>query len=299
MKAKTGTSAASVKWEEQPLEWPRAAGQVDLLMAALEVRKKRRRRRRAAAGAAAVLTGTCLWFFTATRVPVGSAASAPGSRSIVVAPERRILADGSVVELRPGAELTVNFAAASNGPRSVALSKGEAHFQVAKDPGRPFVVSAAGVNFRAVGTAFSVGVGGAAVEMLVTEGRVAVETLTETAAAPKSVTLVDAGNRVVVETATPKSPEISAVSVAATQEKLAWRVPRLEFNETPLAEVVSLLNLHSGSRISLASASLGRVEISGALRADNLEPLLQILETTYRIEVVRRPGGEIVLKLGR
>jgi transmembrane sensor len=58
----------------------------------------------------------------------------------------------------------------------VVLERGEAHFQVAKNPARPFVVVARGVEIRAVGTAFSVGLESTRVEVLVTEGQVAVET---------------------------------------------------------------------------------------------------------------------------
>lgn len=299
MKAKPTPPAAPDKWEENPLEWPLASGHGDRLIAALDVRMKRQRRRRMAAGVAAGLSLACVWFFGAA-LPHGAKNSPrTDSRAVVVGPERRNLPDGSIVDLKPGAELVVNFTAGFTGTRHVVLARGEAHFQVAKNPDRPFVVSAGSVDFRAVGTAFLVGVDAAAVEMLVTEGRVTVETPAHAAAVLKSVSTVDAGSRVVVQTATQQPPEITTVSADDTRERLAWRVPRLEFSETPLTEVVRLLNQHSGSRISLASSDLGRVEISGAIRADNLESLLGILQTTYSIEVIRLPTGEIILKAGR
>src|SRR6185312_8533669 len=92
--------------------------------------------------------------------------------SIVISqPERKTLVDGSVVELRDTAEIAVDYA----GPlRRVTLRRGEALFQVAKNPARPFVVKAGGLEVRAVGTAFSVQIDGAAVDVLVTEGRVSV-----------------------------------------------------------------------------------------------------------------------------
>jgi ferric-dicitrate binding protein FerR (iron transport regulator) len=57
--------------------------------------------------------------------------------------------------------------------------------------------------------------------------------------------------------------------------------------------------VHSGSRLRLATPGLGQVEISGALRANNLDPLFQILRTTYRIDAVRSPEGVIVLSSAR
>src|SRR5437660_1453063 len=78
--------------------------------------------------------------------------STPPSSAVVLRPEKQILADGSVVELKSGAEIAVDFTGAY---RRVALKRGEAHFQVAHQS-RPFVVTAGPIEFRAVGTAFAV-----------------------------------------------------------------------------------------------------------------------------------------------
>lgn len=310
MKAKPPAPAASVKWDSDPLTWTRSGGHADQLLVAIEVRKKRRRRRRiaSAGGAAVLLFG--LFLFLAFPRPVSEPMLVPSGKALVTVPERRTLPDGSTVEFKPGAEITVSF---SPELRRVALIKGEALFQVAKNPNRPFVVEAGGIRFRAVGTAFNVSLGSTSVEMLVTEGRVAVERplglslvdVPQSHDPPSDIgplsseITVDAGNRVVVEIAQPVVPAIIPTTAIETGEKLAWRVPRLEFNETPLWEVVSMLNQYSGARISLANSELGRVEISGALRADNIEPLLQTLEANYQIQVVRRPSGEIELKQDR
>ncbi len=283
----------AAKWEADPLDW--GAGHADKLRVALDVRQKRQRRRRIATGGGAVvlLLMGVLWFMP--RVAT-DAIPVPSGRAIVTAPEKRTLPDGSVVELKPGAELAVSFTATSAGPRSVALTKGEALFTVAKNPDRPFVVTAGGVRFRAVGTAFAVDLRTSSVGMLVTEGRVAVETTTSDSGPLETVATVDVGQSVEIPLAPNPMTTVVTETAAESAQKLAWRVPRLEFNDTPLWEVVSLLNQHSGARISLASAELGRVEISGALRADNLEPLFQTLEDNYKIKIVRRPGGEIELR---
>jgi ferric-dicitrate binding protein FerR (iron transport regulator) len=129
---------------------------------------------------------------------------------------------------------------------------------------------------------------------------VAIEEAAAPAATRDMVPTVAAGNRVVVNLAQPAVvPVITPTTEAEVGSKLAWRVPRLEFNETALSEVVGLLNRQSGNRINLASPELGRVEISGALRADNIEPLLQMLETNYGIRVVRAPDGRIELQRGK
>jgi transmembrane sensor len=284
------------KWEERPLDWPRAAGQVDRLMEALKVRERRQRRRRIAAASSVVVMILCgFWMFSELRPGSTNAPEMAAQKYRITSPERRTLSDGSLVELQAGAELAVNFSVESSGPRCVELVKGSAFFQVAKNPERPFIVTSGGVGFRAVGTAFSVGLDQHEVEMIVTEGRVAVDG-TAPAVPNSSATIVAAGNRAVLDRARPDTgPVVTPTTETQVSQKLAWRVARLEFNETPLAEVVELLNRQRDHRLTLASPELGRVEISGALRADNLEPLLQMLAANYGIRAVRTTDGRIEL----
>lgn len=288
-------------WEESPIDWPQAAGRVDQLLEALKLRERRQRRRRVAAAASAVLLGVCgTWLLSDFRPKVDSVQTLAVQKYRITSPERLTLPDGSFVELRPGAELAINFSLESAGPRRVELVKGTAFFDVAKNPERPFIVTSSGVDFRAVGTAFSVGLGQQEVEVIVTEGQVAIEEASFVGSIREAVPLVTAGNRAVVALV---RRDTSAVITPTTAEevggKLAWRVPRLEFNETPLAEVVDLLNQHRDNRLRLASPELGRLEISGALRADNLEPLLQMLAANYGIRAERDADGQIELQRGK
>lgn len=63
------------------------------------------------------------------------------------------LTDGSTVRMGPRTQLSFSF---GDDHRSVSLTQGEAYFEVAKDPARPFTVKSDSVDVRAVGTAFSV-----------------------------------------------------------------------------------------------------------------------------------------------
>jgi len=266
-------------WTGRPLDWARTSGHGDRLLAALAVRQRRQRRRRVAGlsvALACLIAGGAI-FLEHPPGTTAPAAAGPGRSPLVVSPERRVLPDGTVVELRPGSGIEVRFDAAGGGPREVTLRNGEAHFQVTPNPLRPFIVSAGPARFRAVGTAFSVAIDPAAIEMIVTEGQRAV-----VATAPLA-----------------PPPQVMAVTPVETGEKLGWRVPRLEFNETPLAEVVDLIHRHSPVRLRLIGRDLRRIEITGALRADNLDPLLRTLETHYGIRVSRLPNGEIGLESAR
>jgi transmembrane sensor len=82
------------------------------------------------------------------------------------------LKDGSVITLNTSSSIRVDMGSAR---RLVALEAGEALFDVASDPARPFIVEAGDAAVRAVGTSFAVRrFGSAPVEVVVREGLVEV-----------------------------------------------------------------------------------------------------------------------------
>jgi transmembrane sensor len=94
---------------------------------------------------------------------------------------------------------------------------------------------------------------------------------------------------------TPAPPVVEILSSAEIAQRLAWRVPRLEFTRTPLAEAVPMINQHSTIKLSLADEALGRVLISGLLRVDNIETLFRLLELEHGIKAERRGVNDVVL----
>ena len=159
--------------------------------------------------------------------------------------ERLALPDGSRVELKDGTNVVVQY---SEGERRVKLTGGEAHFSVWKDKTRPFIVEVAGVEVRAVGTAFNVRLDPKAVEVLVTEGRVQVDqrsTAADAAGSSPETLVVSGGERVVVPLQVVKlAPKIPVMSVTTDEisRELAWQAPRLQFYETPLVDAVAEFN---------------------------------------------------------
>ena len=263
------------------LNWAAAHGHNQALLAELAARAALRRRRRlrlASAAGAVALLAVGLWLSPF----VGGARRADPGRVAVSVPARQVLPDGTEVELRGDATLTVDF---SGALRRVNLSRGEAYFQVAKDPARPFVVGALGIEVRAVGTAFFVQLGAAQVEVLVTEGRVAVsEASADLAAAERpraGSAYVDAGQFAVVAAGV---PQIVNLPAAQSADRLAWRIPRIEFTATPLAQAIARLNRLSAVQLSLGDDSLANLRISGVVRADNGEALVRLLVANYEVD---------------
>lgn len=221
--------------------------------------------------------------------------------------ERVVLADGSVVELNANTEVRVDLASAD---RRVALVRGEAHFTVAHDTARPFIVSAHGVAVRAVGTAFNVRLAATSVEVLVTEGKVAVSDSAAPSAAVVTPTLLAANERTRIATqpafsvtaptgSLAPAPVVEQVTSEALREALSWQERKLAFSETPLRDVVAQFNRRNRTQLLLGDPALAERPVGGTFAADNVEGFVLLLESSGSITVERRVDGTVVLRAAR
>jgi len=254
-------------------------------------RRKSRRFFYSALAAAAIALAAGTWWLQAPN-PAPPAAVA---KSYLRVNEHQALPDGSLVELKDGSRIAVDFSAAT---RRVRLT-GEAHFTVTKNPARPFIVETSGVAVCAVGTAFNVRQDSAAVEVVVTEGTVRIDSPAEAVSSTSSLTqvpapLVSAGHRVTVPLAA-AAPQVSAATPDEIAELLSWQAPRLQFLETPLAEAVAEFNRHNRQQLTLARQELGAIPIGGTFRVNNVEGFVRLLETTLGVQVLSRTPDRIVL----
>ncbi len=262
------------------VDWALRAGAVDELIADLDRRARARRRRRGVLAGAACAAALAFVSITWRQPAPAPARPAAASSLAATGPRSTTLADGSIAELRADAEIDVDY---SSGLRRVTLRRGAAHFQVKSDPRRPFVVASRGWEVRAVGTAFAVEAGAEAVAVLVTEGRVSVDRGDASARV-----YVAAGEHVsVADSATAGSTTPAAMSPEAMQQRLSWRLPLLQFAGTPLAEIVTAMNRHNRVQFQLADAAIGRLQLSGALRADKTAALQAMLESDFALQTER------------
>ena len=99
------------------------------------------------------------------------------------------LADDSRLQLNTNSQIQVDY---SEGYRNIRLLQGEVHFEVAKDPDKPFSVYAGSGRVQAVGTAFNVYLKDDNVDVYVTEGRVALASILPLAPSVKVASEADA-----------------------------------------------------------------------------------------------------------
>lgn len=238
--------------------------------------------------AAAALIAFGLWWQSPAVPPAGRTAP------IVLAPiEQRKLLDGSAVELNRGAEIAVAF---TPEVRQVELVRGEATFTVAKNPERPFVVTAGSVVVRAVGTAFNVRRSEGSVEVLVTEGVVRIEPGPGDDGSPAATVLLGAGQHVVVSGAAPvESPPVATLSPHEIDQRLAWQSRLLEFDDTPLTKIITAFNRHNPVRLVVDDPALAALRMTTTFRSDNVDSFVRLLEANYGISASARADGGLVL----
>jgi len=231
-------------------------------------------------------------------------APAPIAAQVIVhaAPERLVLADGSTVDLRDSAKVDVQFTPTE---RRVRLVQGEAFFTVAKNPARPFIVSAGHISVRAVGTAFSVGLGPTEVSVLVTEGRVGVNELASPAdknsAPPSEPALLAAGQKGVISlTAEPRDAvairvKTSQLTAEQIERALLWQGVQLEFIDLPLSAIVTALNHYNHLQLVIGDQPTAAIKMGGRLRADRVEVFVRLLETGFGVTATPQ-GDALVLR---
>ena len=250
-------------------------------------RRKRRIRRLAAAVAAVAVLGIALYQLN----PLQNL-DAPTQLAVfeTAAAEHRhvVLADGSRVSLGGRSLISVSFTAAR---RNVVLERGEAYFDVAENPRRPFVVHAGSKSIRAVGTAFNVAKYDDQVTVTVTEGRVIVaepETAIPLNQAASDTRSLMAGEEARYDANTTDLP----VKQVDTSVAVAWRDGMLKYMAEPLSSVVRDVNRYSAETVVVIDADVGKLSFTGTVFQDAIDDWLSSLEQAFPVEVDAQANGK-------
>ncbi len=192
------------------------------------------------------------------------------------------LPDGSQLSLGAKSLLVVHFA---QQERAVALERGEAFFEVAKDKERPFVVRVGGTTIQAVGTAFNVRKTGARVLVAVSDGAVNVKD-----SKGSLERRVSAGEQAVVE----PSQSMPNVQPMSAETAIAWREGRLQYRGEPLKYVLADVGRYSKEEITLADPEAGELLVTGTVFESDVEAWLGSLEEILPVKVESQGHGRVV-----
>lgn len=209
------------------------------------------------------------------------------------------LADGSTIILNTNSEVTVDL---SDLRRSITLLRGEAHFDVASDADRPFLVYANDGIVKAVGTAFTVQLRKNAVEVTVSEGVVALisrpqaqliedESLETVDDLTPLAALTVGQSAVFAETV----ESIHRITDDALDRKLLWREGFIAFAGEPLSSVVADVSRYTDVIIEIDDPALEKLPIGGYFKVGEVEDMFDSLEATFGIRAERVSANKVKL----
>lgn len=202
------------------------------------------------------------------------------------------LEDGSLVTLGADSRIEVEF---HRDERSVALTKGEAFFSIAKDASRPFLVSVDETVVRVVGTKFDVHRGADEVRVAVVEGLVQVthpesEPAVQGALAAQPLMLT-AGEQIVA----PRKGPAARAKLPAQVAAVAWQTGRLDYNGARLREVVADANRYYAPGIEIQHAALADLRVTASYRANQVDEMMATLRLVLPVDVKRKPDGKLII----
>lgn len=250
----------------------------------LASRASRARGWRVAAAFLCVVGAGAVWYALHTRAP-DTALNAP-------MPENRLasLPDGSSIHLAAKTSVAVDFAGTE---RRIRMSSGEAYFKVRPDKARPFVVRAGTLDVVAVGTAFDVKEIDGRVAVTVQEGIVAVAPIKAIGGWLSTTPWRVGPGYQFVYSERDSSVGLSSVD---TSQVLAWREGRLEYVNTPLAQVVSDVNRYARQPIEISDAALGQMTFTGTVFTDSIDEWLQGLPVALPLRLEHTQAGPTLLR---
>lgn len=284
-------------------------------------------------GGVTVTASIALIALTLTLVIGGNITDTNGIYATIVGQQKTIeMADGSRLQLNTNSKVAVEY---SDNFRNIRLIQGEVHFDVAKNPQLPFRVYAGNGRVQAVGTAFTVYLKDKEVDILVTEGRVALASLGSTLAnvkdnkittnietktvpeaidhfansTPLKMAELDAGQAAILK-ATENQPA-TQTSVANTKEntveitqtmtdeelarRQSWRSGLLVFSGEPLTQVIDEISRYTTISIEIADPSIGAIEIGGRYRVGDIDEMFDALEANFGLQVKRLAYNRVQL----
>ncbi len=209
--------------------------------------------------------------------------------------------DGSVIHLNTNSHVEAEF---TTGKRIIKLIKGEALFDVAHDPQRPFIVYAGNRLVQAVGTKFVVQIDSENIEITVTEGKVKLSQV-NTGASLDNIRALDSkminkgdvfiakGEQAIAEQN--HAPKLVHLQDSYIQRELSWLDGKLVFENENLADIVEEINRYSDINILLKDEELSRLKISGRFDLDDSRALIEAIELAFNLTSQQIDSNSVLL----
>lgn len=190
------------------------------------------------------------------------------------------LSDQSEILLSANASLTYDEPFQNNERR--VILKGDAFFNVSKNPKMPFVVEAGDIEIRVLGTQFFVEQSAESLTVNVTEGKVLLSY-------NDTHQIIPAGEIYTLDKASNTLTEM----VDNTGITTFWKNRRLVFNLTSMEEVARTVGQAYDTEIVLEGETQG-CSLTVTFENESLEKVLEIISSTLNYELIENQGSFIL-----
>jgi transmembrane sensor len=199
------------------------------------------------------------------------------------------LPDGTLITLSGKSRIT---AWDTGSERHVELLKGQAFFEVAKNPDKPFYVKAGDTLVRVIGTQFDVNRTTSLVRIAVLEGIVSVSDIPES---NKTINgqeplMITAG----LQVSRNSDGGFSPVEKVASMNFANWRNGRLAYSNARLQDVIDDVNRYSRDQISL-DETLQDIKVTIAFEVGQINSLPMLLAKMLPVVYTREASGTVLI----
>lgn len=221
-------------------------------------------------------------WWMASRPEITEYRTAKGEQRTVTLP------DGSRMVLNTDTAVTTQLSASR---RAVILHRGEAFFVVSHDKKRSFEVEAGSGVVRDVGTQFAVHRQPDRMTVIVVEGAVEVQGLSDKAGT-EPWRLLTAGDKASYGEHGSRSP-VEKIDIAAST---VWMEGKVLFDQRPLAEVIQEIGRYQEGEIRVLDPRLNDLTVSGVFGVDDRDGFLRALEAAIPVKSTRVNTDLVVLE---
>ena len=201
------------------------------------------------------------------------------------------LPDGSTITLNTNSQVMVTF---TEGRRLIRLVRGEALFDVAHNPQRPFIVLAGERRVTALGTFFEVRVDADRTRVVLVNGHVVVDRGSEQGQSSSS----KAGEPVLLEPGQgfiAQSGRAQRVFKVDLKRELLWRSGFVQFDDESLGRAIAEINRYTSLPIELSPDGVANLRVSGVFRTDDARHFADSVSELLSLDVKPTPQGGIRL----
>ena len=205
------------------------------------------------------------------------------------------LPDQSEVVLNANSRLKTKASWKAGQDRVVWLD-GEAFFSVteaAENQGAKFIVQAGEASVEVLGTKFNVNSRPENIRVLITEGKVSVKLPGKEAEILEKLDRDSLDQDLIEYQTAKKTLERKKVK---PQPYISWKDRILKFENTPLTELVRILEDNYGFEVEVAHPDLMEESLSGSMPYGDAELVFKALQTVFDIEVQTLSDKKILLR---